>query len=187
MKKIIISSLFAAVVTCVMTAQSAPPAAGADAKVNTDNNREASQSSNDFFGQTIAGHWVFTSELGYSQEYDDNVFASPFTRLSDNVSRFNGRFSMAVQKKRARIQVHYYPDYVVYSKYSDRNALSHQYAHEVNYHWSGHTDINWTLTASRAPSYTNSPFTLVNFEGLFLPVFRPDALQSNATISNSST
>jgi hypothetical protein len=161
------------------------PNPAADVKVSND--KDGTQTPKDFFGQTIAGHWAFSSEFGFSQEYDDNVFSSPFLRLSDNVSRINARFSAAVQKKRLRMQVHYYPDYVTYSKYSDRNALSNQYAHEISYRWSAHTDMSWTLTASRAPGYSNSPFTLVSFDGLFLPVFRPDALQSNATITNATT
>src|SRR5207248_1740533 len=43
------------------------------------------------------------------------------------------------------------------------------------------------LSAMRAPGYTNSPFTLFNFDGVVLPVFRPDALQSDATILNANT
>jgi hypothetical protein len=175
--------LAALTVAIAASAQSnASPAAGADATLTKKDG--GGQAAADFFGQTIAGHWVFSSEFGFTQEYDDNIFSSPFIRLSDNISRINGRFSATVQKKRLRMQVHYYPDYVSYSKYSDRNVLSHQYAHEISYRWSGHTDMNWTFTGSRAPGYSNSPFTLVNFDGIFLPVFRPDALQSDATITN---
>jgi hypothetical protein len=170
-----------------MFAQSAPPSPSADATVKTDKNA-SSHAPSDFFGASIGGHWVFTAEFGFNQEYDDNVFSSPSIRLSDNVSRITARFSAAVQKKRLRMQVHYYPDYASYSKYSDRNALSNQLASETHYRWSAHTDLNWTLTAGRTPESANTPFTLVEFgSGTFLPVFRPDALQNDATITNANT
>ena len=172
--------------TGALSAQAAPQNPSADPSLSTDKTA-ASHTPTDFFGQAIAGHWVFSAEFGFSQEYDDNVFTSPTLRLSDNVSRVTARFSAAVQKKRLRMQVHYYPDYVSYAKYSDRNALSNQFAEETSYRWSAHTDLNWTLTAGRSPSSSNSPFTLVDFGGTFLPVFRPDALQSSSTITNANT
>jgi hypothetical protein len=166
-------------------AQNAP---SADAQVSTDKKAdEPVMPRGDFFGQALSGHWVFTTEFNFSQEYDDNIFAQPTIRFGDNVSRIAARFSGGVQKKRLRAQFHYYPNYVKYAKYADRDALSHQYMHEIGYKFSGHTDLNWTLSAMRAPGYTNSPFTLMQFDDVVLPVFRPDALQSDATILNAST
>ena len=166
-----------------------PGTASAELQASTDDKSgdQTAKPNNDFFGQALSGHWSFTTELDFNQEYDDNIFSQPTIRLGDSVSRIGGRVSGGVQKKRLRAQFHYYPNYVKYAKYSDRDALSHQYVHEIGYKFSGHSDMNWTLTASRAPGYTNSPFTLMQFQDVVLPVFRPDALQSNATILNAST
>src|SRR5438105_895057 len=78
--------------------------AGADLQASTEKKAESPESHGDFFGQALAGHWAFTTELSVGQEYDDNVFSSSFSRLSDNLTRFSGRFSVAVQKKRLRAQ-----------------------------------------------------------------------------------
>src|ERR1041385_7495920 len=80
-----------------VSAQSTPQASSADVSVKTDKNAP-SHAPTDFFGQSIAGHWVFTAEFGFNQEYDDNVFSSPSLRLSDTVSRITARFSAAVQR-----------------------------------------------------------------------------------------
>src|SRR4051812_20343206 len=81
-----------------VSAQAAPQTPSTDATVSTQKNA-ASHTPADFFGQTIAGHWVFSAEFGFNQEYNDNVFSSPSIRLSDTVSRITARFSAAVQKK----------------------------------------------------------------------------------------
>lgn len=158
-----------------------------DASLTTKQPDNTSNPARSFFGESLAGHWTFSADTSFDQEYDDNVFNTGLLRLSDNVSRISARFTMAVQKKRLRVQFHYFPDYVAYAKYSDRNALSHQLAQEIDYRFSGRTEMNWNLIASRAPSNTNSPFGLVNFDGVFLPVFHPEALQSDALITNAST
>ena len=160
----------------------------ADVQANADDQKtEQPESPRTFFGQTFAGHWAFTTEFSYGQEYDDNVFSSSLIRLSDNVSRISARFTAAVQKKHLRVQFHYYPDYVSYLKYSDRNALSHRFADELDYSFSGRTDLSWKLDASRAPGYTGSPLQLVSFDTIQLPVFNPAALQSDATILNANS
>lgn len=187
MKKIL-GSLTIILASIYSLAQSSGPPTLPEAQVSTEQQKTSAEDpARNFFGQTFAGHWAFTTEFGYDQEYDDNIFSSDLLRLSDNVSRFSARFTAAVQKKRLRMQVHYFPDYASYAKYSDRNALSHQYSHEIDYQLSAHTNFNWTLFASRAPGYTNSPMQLGLFDGVVLPVFRPDALQSDATILNANT
>jgi hypothetical protein len=145
------------------------------------------QNSKTFFGESFAGHWTLDAETNVSQEYDDNVFSSNLIRLSDNATRFSMRMSAAVQKKRLRVQIHYFPNYVLYAKYSDRNSWTHQYSHEILYKSSNRTDWGWSLSASRSPSSSNSPFQFVDFSGVVLPVFHPEALQSNATIFNANS
>ncbi len=170
---------------CLWAQDSTP---SADTQLSADSQKsEREASPRTFFGQPFAGHWTFTSEFSYGQEYDDNVFDSSQVRLSDNVSRISARFTAAVQKKHLRMQVHYYPDYVVYKKYSDRDALSSRLAGQMDYSFSGRTDLTWTLDGDRAPGYTGSPVQLLSFGPLVLPVFDPSALQSNTTILNADT
>ncbi len=170
---------------CLWAQDSTP---SADAQLSADSQKsEREASPRTFFGQPFAGHWTFTSEFSYGQEYDDNVFSSSQIRLSDLVSRISARFTAAVQKKHLRMQIHYYPDYVVYKKYSDRDALSNRLAGQMDYSLSGRTDLTWTIDGARAPGYTGSPVQLLTFGPLVLPVFDPSALQSNTTILNADT
>src|SRR5438105_13433914 len=107
---------------CAALAQTGNDASPAtDVRLSTQQPEEPTPVATDFFGAALSGHWTFTTELNLEQEYDDNVFSSGILPLSDNISRLNARFTAAVQKKRLRMQVHYYPNYVFYSKYSDRN------------------------------------------------------------------
>lgn len=188
MKKVYSILTYVAVVTLATMMMAQTSVTPTDAQVKSDSPDIASKPApHTFFGQTFAGHWAFSADANYDQEYDDNIFSSGLVRLSDNVSRFSVRFSAAVQKKKLRMQLHYVPDYAVYSKYPQRNALSQQAYEEISYKWSGRTELNWTATGSRTVSSSNSPFQLVDFDGTFLPVFRPEALQNDATILNLST
>src|SRR5438067_460147 len=123
--------LFAFCVTCAFAVAQNGGAATADAQVSADQKSgDSPMPKGDFFGQALSGHWIFTTEFNFNQEYDDNIFSQPVTRFSDNVSRIAARFSGGVQKKRLRVQLHYYPNYVKYAKYADRDAISHQYMQE---------------------------------------------------------
>ncbi|MCU1286119.1 MAG: hypothetical protein JWO13_2469 [Acidobacteriales bacterium] len=137
------------------------------------------------FGENFMGRWNYSADVGASQEFNDNIFSTAAVRSSDTLSRFSLRLSASMQTRNFRFEAHYFPNYVMYNRYSDKNALTHQYDQRATYRISARTQLTSSITGTLTPSSSNSPFQFVNFGGSFLPVFHPDALQSNARIFSS--
>jgi hypothetical protein len=157
----------------------------ATAQVSTANDpASAAQKAKTFFGEPFRGRWSFTAVTSADAEYDDNILSSDANRVSDITSRFSLRVSAAVQKKRLKFQAHYFPNYVLYRRFSDRNAWTHQFGQALTYKVSARTDVNWNTSASRSASSTNTPFTIVDFDGDGVPVFRPETLQTDTTATS---
>jgi hypothetical protein len=156
----------------------------ASAKLSTEKGAGSLQAAKTIFGEPFKGHWSFSAQTSASAEYDDNVFSSDTNRQGDIASRFSIRLSAAVQKKKLKFEAHYLPNYVLYRRYSDRNAWTHQFGQELSYRLSARTDLKWGISASRAASSANTPFTIVDFDGEGVPIFRPETLQTD-TIATS--
>ncbi len=139
----------------------------------------------DPFGDEVLGHLQLNGVINYRYEYDDNVFSGSAAKVSDNISTIGGRFSLTVRKKRSGFQLHYAPNYRIYSDFDQRNTFSQSLANSIDHAFSGRTTLNWTATLTDRASGSNSGVSFENVGGVLVPVFHPDGLQSGARVLSS--
>jgi len=165
-------------------ASSAP---GADASQDATGTPEDAQKAEHFtiFGETF-GRSNFSAELNFRQEYDDNVLTSSLFRFSDNVSHFGGRFSVASEGRKYRLQLHYSPEGRIYNRFSQRNGFSQNFASGWEYQIGRHTSLNWNSTLIDTSTSAHSPFGFVAIGNVIVPAFFPQGLENNLRVLHSS-
>jgi hypothetical protein len=139
----------------------------------------------DPFGDEVANHLRFTGSLNTSYEYDDNVFSGGGAKVSDNIFNVSSRFSMTVRKKRSGFQLHYAPGYRRYVDFENRSSFSQSLSNSIDHAFTGRTSLQWNARLSERSSGSNSGVTFENVNGVVVPVYHPDGLQSQARVLSS--
>jgi hypothetical protein len=175
--------------TLVFAQEPAEPGSPSEA-IPADSDQERTPNSNvvaqNAFGEPLTGRLRLSGNLDYDYQYDDNVFANSLFPLSDSISNFAARFSLATQQKRLGFELHYAPSYRLHYSYDDRNAFAQNLANRIEYRLSRHTTLGWYGTLADTSTNSSSPFTFVDVGGTLVPVFSPTALQTDARVLSSS-
>jgi hypothetical protein len=139
------------------------------------------------FGESMASRFTIATNAGFQEEYDDNVFSSGTLRVSDWVSRFNGRITATMLRKHSRFELHYLPGYVLYNEFSGRNSYNQQGILSWEQQFTAATGLRLSGNVSDFSNASLPSYTLVPQGGTFVPVFAPGGLQTNTRILASST
>jgi hypothetical protein len=158
-----------------------PAARGQETKTDpTSADPEASPVSS-LLGDVIENRFTVFASGEYRQEYDDNVFNASTNKLSDHAFSLGGRLSAVARGKRLAFEGHYVPHYRLYSEYSQRNRGSHQFENQINYAATAHTSLRWHGSVARFDAGSSDGSVLLPIGDRLVPVFRPDALEEDAS------
>jgi hypothetical protein len=139
------------------------------------------------FGDTLGGHWTVISSVQFSQSFDDNVFLASAFRLSDTISKYSGRVTLAYRGKHARFEANYLPEYNMNFRYDTMSYAAHVYSQSLTYQSGPRTEFHWNFGCSFSPGRGGLPSSLLNFGGYQVPVNSLEDLDPGTNILNGNT
>lgn len=156
----------------------APPPVSA---AGTDRTRQSA------VGEVLSGQWTIDGSLQVRGNYDDNVFVADSFRKSDLISQFSGDVSVLKRAPRAKLEIHYMPEYEMHHRYDGLDSLSQGYAQSIAYELTKYTDLSWELGVRKIPARDSLPFSFLNPLGFAFSSYDPQALQNGADLVSGNT
>jgi hypothetical protein len=139
------------------------------------------------FGESMASRFTIATSANFQEQYDDNVFSSGAVRVTDWVSRFDGRITATMLRKHGQFQLHYLPGYVLYKVFSNQNSYNQQGIVTWDQQFTAATGLRLSGTVSDFSNASLPSYTLVQQGNTFVPVFAPGGLQTNTRDLTSNT
>jgi hypothetical protein len=184
---------------CLFVGLSLVPASSAQTsvdKTSAPNKDKANELSEDYrlgqgnhsiFGDVLGGHWTVISSVQFAQSYDDNVFLSNTSRVSDMTSNYSGRLTLAYRGKHTRFEANYLPGYSMDFRYDAMNHASHAYNQTLTYQAGARTEFHWNFGGSFSPGTGGLPSSFLDFGGYQVPVNSLEQLDAGTNILNGNT
>lgn len=126
------------------------------------------------FGEEFRGHGSLTGELGFQQQYDDNIFTGTFPKQDAYVGVFTGRVSLNTQSKHSRWQMFYAPTVRISETGPDNNGGSHQAGIGLDSQLSARTTVGVHGSVSLLSSRHLPSQQYLFANGQAIPVFSPE-------------
>jgi hypothetical protein len=145
------------------------------------------QGNHSIFGDVLGGHWTLISSGQFAQSYDDNVFLSNISRVSDTISKYSGRVTLAYRGKHTRFEANYLPEYSMDFRYDAMSHLSHAYNQSLTYQSGPRTEFHWNFGGSFTPGTGGLPSSFLDFGGYQVPVNSLERLDAGTNILSGNT
>jgi hypothetical protein len=145
------------------------------------------QGNHSIFGDVLGGHWTVISSVQFAQSYDDNVFLSNSFRVSDTISKYSGRLTLAYRGKHTRFEANYLPEYSMDFRYDAMSHTAHAYNQALTYQPGARTEFHWNFGGSFSPGTGGIPSSFLDFGGYQVPVNSLEQLDAGTNILNGNT